>query len=94
MSEMKLSEKELLMLKGNALRMRFKAETTKTKNEIIQPFKQVKANGLALVSSPVVKTVALDLLLKRFLSVKGLGYSALGIAALYLLQNSKNTQKS
>lgn len=93
MSEMKLSEKELLILKGNALRMRFKAETTKTKKEIIQPFKQVKENGLALVASPVVKTVALDLLLKRLLSVKGLGYSALGLAALYLLQNKQKDKR-
>ncbi|QLB15781.1 hypothetical protein A6B39_10135 [Mannheimia granulomatis] len=86
MEEMKLTEKELLILKGNALRMRFKAETNKTKSEIIQPFKQVRETGFALVSSPTVKTVALDFLIKRLFNVKGLGYSALGLVALFLLQ--------
>lgn len=86
MKEVKLTEKELLILKGNALRMRFKAETNKTKNEIIQPFKQVKQTGLVLANSPAVKTVALDFLAKRLLNMKGIGFSVLGLAAFLLLQ--------
>lgn len=92
MEDLKLSEKELLILKGNALRMRFKAETKKTKNDIVQPFKRARNTGLSLISSPVATTTALEFILKRFLSVKGTGYSILGMAALYLLQqrNKRN----
>lgn len=85
MSE-KLTEKELLVLKGNALRMRFKAETNKAKSKIIQPLKQVKNTGLSLVTSPVVRSVALNFMLKRFFTIKGMGYSVLGLATLCLLK--------
>lgn len=90
MSDIKqLTEKDLLILKGNALRLRFKAETNRTKKEIIQPFKQAKDTGLALVSSPVVKTAALNFMLKRLLNLKAVGISALGLAAFLLLQKKK-----
>ncbi|AGI31324.1 TPA: hypothetical protein PXF07_002071 [Mannheimia haemolytica] len=94
MEELKLTEKELLVLKGNALRMRFKAETNKTKNEIMQPFKQVKQTGLALVNSPAVKTIALDFLVKRLLSMKGISFSVLGLTAFFLLQQKHKRDDS
>lgn len=89
MEDIKLTEKELLILKGNALRMRFKAEMNKTKVEIIQPFKHAKDTGVALVSSPIIKTAALNFMLKRTFNIKAVGYSVLGLAALFLLNNKK-----
>ncbi|MDD0824997.1 hypothetical protein PTQ27_11065 [Mannheimia sp. AT1] len=89
----KLTEKELLILKGNALRMRFKAETNKAKSEIMQPFQQVRTTGLSLVTSPVVKSVALNFMLKRLFTIKGMSYSALGLAALFLLQQNNKAKR-
>ncbi|MFA9488035.1 MULTISPECIES: hypothetical protein [unclassified Mannheimia] len=90
MEDLKLSEKELLIMKGNALRMRFKAETNKTRNDIIQPFKQARNTGLSLISSPVATTAVLEFMLKKFLKTKGVGYSALGLLALFLLKQKQN----
>ncbi|QNS15540.1 hypothetical protein ICJ55_01940 [Mannheimia bovis] len=90
MEDLKLSEKELLIMKGNALRMRFKAETNKTKNDIVQPFKQARNTGLSLISSPVATTAVLEFMLKKFLKTKGVGYSALGLIALFLLKQKQN----
>ncbi|HGO5824194.1 TPA: hypothetical protein ACK3JW_001903 [Mannheimia haemolytica] len=92
MEDLKLTEKELLIMKGNALRMRFKAETKKTKNDIIQPFKQVRNTGLSLISSPMTTTVALEFMLKKFLKANGRGMSILGLVALFLLQQ-RNKRK-
>ncbi|QLB39674.1 hypothetical protein HV559_01595 [Mannheimia pernigra] len=88
MEDLKLTEKELLIMKGSALRMRFKAETQKTKNDIVQPFKRVRNTGLSLISSPIGMTAGLQFI-KRFLGAKGTGYSILGMVALYLLQRNK-----
>lgn len=90
MEDLKLTEKELLIMKGNALRMRFKAETKKTKNDIVQPFKQARNTGLSLISSPVATTAVLEFMLKKFLKTKGVGYSALGLIALFLLKQKQN----
>lgn len=90
MEDLKLTEKELLIMKGNALRMRFKAETKKTKNDIVQPFKQARNTGLSLISSPVATTAVLEFMLKKFLKTKGIGYSALGLVALFLLKQKQN----
>lgn len=90
MEDLKLTEKELLIMKGNALRMRFKAETKKTKNDIVQPFKQARNTGLLLISSPVATTAVLEFMLKKFLKTKGVGYSALGLIALFLLKQKQN----
>lgn len=90
MEDLKLTEKELLIMKGNALRMRFKAETNKTKNDIVQPFKQARNTGLSLISSPVATTAVLEFMLKKFLKTKGVGYSALGLIALFLLKQKQN----
>lgn len=90
MEDLKLTEKELLIMKGNALRMRFKAETKKTKNDIVQPFKQARNTGLSLISSPVATTAVLEFMLKKFLKTKGAGYSALGLIALFLLKQKQN----
>lgn len=90
MENLKLTEKELLIMKGNALRMRFKAETKKTKNDIVQPFKQARNTGLSLISSPVATTAVLEFMLKKFLKTKGVGYSALGLLALFLLKQKQN----
>ncbi|AWW33832.1 hypothetical protein CT138_02770 [Mannheimia varigena] len=90
MENLKLTEKELLIMKGNALRMRFKAETKKTKNDIVQPFKQARNTGLSLISSPVATTAVLEFMLKKFLKTKGVGYSALGLVALFLLKQKQN----
>ncbi|QLD33965.1 hypothetical protein A6B42_09425 [Mannheimia varigena] len=90
MEDLKLTEKELLIMKGNALRMRFKAETKKTKNDIVQPFKQARNTGLSLISSPVATTAVLEFMLKKFLKTKGVGYSALGLVALFLLKQKQN----
>lgn len=90
MEDLKLTEKELLIMKGNALRMRFKAETKKTKNDIVQPFKQARNTGLSLISSPVATTAVLEFMLKKFLKTKGVGYSTLGLIALFLLKQKQN----
>ncbi|MEG9530656.1 hypothetical protein [Mannheimia indoligenes] len=90
MEDLKLTEKELLIMKGNALRMRFKAETKKTKNDIVQPFKQARNTGLSLISSPVATTAVLEFMLKKVLKTKGVGYSALGLIALFLLKQKQN----
>ncbi|TLU74734.1 hypothetical protein [Mannheimia varigena] len=90
MEDLKLTEKELLIMKGNALRMRFKAETKKTKNDIVQPFKQARNTGLSLISSPAATTAVLEFMLKKFLKTKGVGYSALGLVALFLLKQKQN----
>ncbi|AHG76729.1 hypothetical protein [Mannheimia varigena] len=90
MEDLKLTEKELLIMKGNALRMRFKAETKKTKNDIVQPFKQARNTGLSLISSPFATTAVLEFMLKKFLKTKGVGYSALGLVALFLLKQKQN----
>lgn len=90
MEDLKLTEKELLIMKGNALRMRFKAETKKTKNDIVQPFKQARNTGLSLISSPVATTAVLEFMLKKFLKTKGVGYWALGLVALFLLKQKQN----
>ncbi|WP_044469595.1 hypothetical protein [Mannheimia massilioguelmaensis] len=87
-----LNEKELLILKGNALRMKFQAQTQQTKREIMQPLKITKETSIALLASPVVKTFALNVLGKHLLTKKGLIYSVLGLSTLLALGNKKDHQ--
>ncbi|QIW15167.1 hypothetical protein A4G20_01800 [Pasteurellaceae bacterium RH1A] len=85
MSKQLPTEEELLIMKGSALRMKFKAQTNQTKKSVAYPFSQLKALG-----SPMVRSVLLTLLSKRLLTAKALTYSALGVGALLLLNRPKN----
>ncbi|PJG85066.1 hypothetical protein [Conservatibacter flavescens] len=79
-------EKELLIMKGDALRMKLLAQSQHTRRNVSQPFAGIKNLGLSF-SNPLIRALLFALLKRKLLTVKGLSYSALGLTALYLLGN-------
>ncbi|MGC6406006.1 hypothetical protein ACNO7K_06095 [Bisgaard Taxon 45] len=88
-------EKELLMMKGDALRMKLYAQSDRKQS------KQTSANPtfvdsistvVSSLNQPVVRSLAVSLLSKKLLSSKFLAYSALGVAALYLLNRNNPSE--
>ncbi|WP_439241318.1 hypothetical protein [Lonepinella sp. BR2474] len=79
-------EKELLILKGDALRMKLLAQSQHTQHHIAYPLAQIKHVSSTL-AQPAMRALFLSLLNRKLLSVKGLTYSALGLGAIYLLNN-------
>ncbi len=81
-------EKELLIMKGDALRMKLLAQGLRTKQNISDPVAQLKSIGSTL-SQPAVRALLLSLINRKLLSVRGLTYSVLGLGAIYLLNNKQ-----
>ncbi len=85
-------EKELLMMKGDALHMKLYAQS---KPKQVTPHFTF-ADSLSMIASslnqPVVRSLAVSLLSKKLLSSKFLTYSALGMIALYLLNRNNSTE--
>ncbi|WP_386696004.1 hypothetical protein [Lonepinella sp. MS14435] len=81
-------EKELLIMKGDALRMKLLAQGLRTKQNISDPVAQLKSISSTL-SQPAVRALLLSLINRKLLSVRGLTYSALGLGAIYLLNNKQ-----
>ncbi|WP_439259275.1 hypothetical protein [Lonepinella sp. BR2930] len=81
-------EKELLILKGDALRIKLLAQGHHTQQTIAYPLDQIKHVGSTL-AQPAIRALFLSLLNRKLLSAKGLTYSALGLGTLYLLNKKK-----
>lgn len=81
-------EKELLIMKGDALRMKLLAQGQHARRDISQPFAGIK-NIRTAFSNPVVKALLFTLLKRKLFTLKGLTYSALGLTALFLLRDQQ-----
>lgn len=85
-------EKELLIMKGEALRMRLEALRAPVKKEV--PIMN-ENNLLSLISNsleqPVVRSLAFSLLSSKLLTARNLFWSGLGVATVLLL--NKNNPK-
>jgi len=88
MKDQLTEEKELLIIKGDALRMKLLAQGQRTQQNIIYPLAQIKHVGSTL-AQPAIRALFLSLLNRKLLSIKGLTYSALGLSTLYLLNKKK-----
>lgn len=86
-------EKNLLKLKGEALRMKLSAHSRQAKIQVYQPINRVQSLG-SLLSLPVVRSLAVSLLGKRLLSAKGITYAGLGLTALWLLRKQDERKES
>ncbi|MGR6981395.1 hypothetical protein ACUHGC_08330 [Testudinibacter sp. P27/CKL/0425] len=78
-------EKELLLLKGEVLRNKFRIQSEKTRQDIRQPFSYLKA-----VSNPIIRSSLLSLSTRLLLGRKWLILPVLGVASLLLLKNNQN----
>ncbi|MGV6989525.1 hypothetical protein ACWA5Z_11660 [Testudinibacter sp. P80/BLE/0925] len=76
-------EKELLLLKGEVLRNKFRLQTEKTQQEIRQPLRYLKA-----VSNPIIRSSLISLSTRLLLGRKWLILPAIGVVSLLLLKNS------
>lgn len=85
-------EKELLMMKGDALRMKLYGLSKKPKPDNSSFLTDSVAQIASSLNQPVVRSLAVSLLSKKLLSSKFLAYSALGAAALFLLSKGDKTE--
>ncbi|VEI57790.1 transmembrane protein [Pasteurella multocida] len=85
-------EKELLIMKGNALRMKLYGFAKKPKADNSSFLADSVSQIASSLNQPVVRSLAVSLLSKKILSSKFLAYSALGAIALFLLNKSDKTE--
>ncbi|MGR3808546.1 hypothetical protein SAMN05660772_01413 [Pasteurella testudinis DSM 23072] len=78
-------EKELLLLKGEVLRNKFRLQTQKTQQDIRQPFRYLQA-----VSNPIIRSSLISLSTRLLLGRKWLLLPAIGVASFLLLKNQQN----
>ncbi|KGQ70896.1 hypothetical protein A1D23_04555 [Chelonobacter oris] len=78
-------ERELLLLKGEVLRNKFRLQSEKTRQDIRQPLSYLKA-----VSNPIIRSSLISLSTRLLLGRKWLLVPAIGIASLLLFKNQQN----
>lgn len=85
-------EKELLIMKGDALRMKLYGLGKKPKTDNSSFLADSVSQIASSLNQPVVRSLAVSLLSKKLLSSKFLAYSALGAVALFLLNKGDKTE--
>ncbi|MGC7560866.1 hypothetical protein [Pasteurella sp. PK-2025] len=85
-------EKELLMMKGDALRMKLYAQSKPKQAAKEGSFVNSVSTIASSLNQPVIRSLAVSLLSKKLLSSKFLAYSALGAVALYLLNRNNSAE--
>ncbi|MGC7590208.1 hypothetical protein ACPWUF_06990 [Bisgaard Taxon 46] len=85
-------EKELLIMKGDALRMKLYGFGKKPKAPNSSFLTDSVSQIASSLNQPVVRSLAVSLLSKKLLSSKFLAYSALGAVALFLLNKGDKTE--
>lgn len=84
-------EKELLLLKGDILRMKLYSQSKAAKQEVYQPMNNINLLGSAL-NQPVIRSLLLAVLSKKILTARNIVISGLGLAAICLLGKNNNNQ--
>lgn len=86
-------EKDLLKLKGEALRMKLSAHGRQAKTQVYQPIHRIQSLG-SLLSLPVIRSLAVSFIGRRLLTTKGMAYAGLGLTALWLLRKQDERKES
>lgn len=73
-------EKELLIMKGNALRLKLQRQAINTNKTITNPINQFKR-----VSGSVFTPILLALAKRHLFTKRNIAYSVLGLTSIYLL---------
>ena len=81
-------EKELLMMKGDVLRMKLCAQARITKRNVYDPVYWLGVIGSSL-NRPIVRSLLLTLLGEKLLTARNVVLSGLGITARWLLSKDK-----
>ncbi|WP_040976594.1 hypothetical protein [Necropsobacter massiliensis] len=77
-------EKELLRLKGEILRLKFRSQTASVKQEVYQPIQHFNALRSSLLQ-PVIRSLCLNLLSRRLLTPRNVLFSGMAVALVGLL---------
>ncbi|MBN7287618.1 MULTISPECIES: hypothetical protein [Campylobacter] len=78
-------EKELLKMKGDALRIKLFAQTNATKKEILEPFDKLRSLG-SYLNNPISQSLLIDLIGKKILTKRNFAYSVIALAVFYLIK--------
>lgn len=84
-------EKELLIMKGEALRMRLEALRSPVKRQLPTQDNDLLSFISSSLEQPIVRSLAISLLSSKLLTARNLLWSGVGLATVLLL--NKNKQK-
>ncbi|MDG6896027.1 hypothetical protein [Volucribacter amazonae] len=77
-------EKELLMMKGHALRIQLERQAINTHKTFSHPFEQLRK-----VRGSIFTPLVIALIKRRFFTKRRIAYSLLGLTSIYLLAKRK-----
>ncbi len=85
-------EKELLRLKGEILRLKFRSQTTSAKQEMYQPIQHFNTFRSSLLQ-PVIRSLCMNLLSHRLLTTRNLLLSSIGVVVIGLLGKPRSQDR-